>query len=261
MIQNALKREFLTVSPSRLQSSTERFRRRELTMCDSSLSAKARVLFAILDEFARDKGACHPSQETLVSRSGFPARTVQRYISELRNKGIIETAHQGYHSPLEYRLNRVAKITQTGSPDPPPVATLDPPPVATLGGLVLITETKKKETREIVDLTVGQFRELEDGFDRHLKHHRTEDRDNVLRLLMDQAQRGVFDWDRYRLRHAVWCASQERSGWQYATLTFLAWIRAGMPPAPPGGASGKQEGATERAKRYGRERLLRDGIL
>ena len=82
-------------------------------------------------------------------------------------------------------------------------------------------------------LSQKSFDELAEAFDRHLKHHRTEPRDTVLQMLMDQAQQGKFDWDRFRGRHAGYADYHLANGWQWCPLTFLGWIRAGMPPAPP----------------------------
>lgn len=210
-------------------------------MTDSELSNSARVVFSALDEHARDKGECFPSQADLCARLHISRRTLVRCLGELRKAGYLETERKGKRDGRNvYRLRHGCATVAPNSPsDETKMAQPDETKMAQPTGPVLISESKNIESsnslatseREAV-LTVAEFREIEDAWERHLKHHRSEPRDMVLQMLMDAAQRRVFDWAKFRARHADWCAAQERGGWQYATLTLLAWVRAGMPAAP-----------------------------
>jgi hypothetical protein len=248
-------------------STAERFRRRELILCDSSISPKARIVFLLLDEVAREKGTAFPSQRTLADKTGFSERSVQRALAELRKAGSISVSRRREeHGPNEYSLVSLPPSLPPKSDSLPPKLVPLPPAVAgalppSVSGVAVLSLVNNKSLLNNEELSGSEFRELEDGFDRHLKHHRTEDRDNVLRILMDQAQRGDFDWFRFRARHLAWCERQRELGWQYATLTFLGWVRAGMPPPAPPAASGHHEGATQRAIRVAKERIQRTGRL
>lgn len=73
--------------------------------------------------------------------------------------------------------------------------------------------------------------ELESAWDRHLKHIREEPKDLAFQRIIGMD--GKFDVSRFRDRHADFCEAWDTAGWQYCPLTFLAWIEAGMPVAPP----------------------------
>jgi hypothetical protein len=73
--------------------------------------------------------------------------------------------------------------------------------------------------------------ELENAWERHLKHSREEAKDPVFQIIF--GMNGQFDAEKFRARHGPYCESYARSGWKFCPLTFLAWIRAGMPEAPP----------------------------
>lgn len=110
----------------------------------------------------------------------------------------------------------------------------------------------------------GQREEIGAAFDIHLKHRNGEGRDTVLLTAMALARQGKFDWAKLRERHAGYAAYWDRHGWNFCPLSFLGWIRAGMPPAPAeivSGANGARESATERAIRVGYERIAKDGHL
>lgn len=210
-------------------------------MNDSELSNSARVVFSALDEHARDKAECFPSQAALCARLDISRRTLVRCLGELRKAGYLETARKGNRDGRNvYRLRHGCATVAPNSPsDAPKMAQPDAPKMAQPTGSVLISESEKLESSNSLGtseaeavVTVAEFHEIEDAWERHLKHHRSEPRDMVLQMLMDAAQRRVFDWEKFRARHADWCAAQERGGWQYATLTLLAWVRAGMPAAP-----------------------------
>lgn len=138
---------------------------------------------------------------------------------------------------------------KTELPTPqPPVA--DPPPeeLPTSKALTLLVldvkdgrDDKDRNGQPPAVLPAGGFAELGAAYDRHLKHHRDEPRDIVLETVTALAASAVFDWDRFRKVHPVWCAYHNRKGWQYSNLSFLAWIRAGMPPPPPEPVTKEQE--------------------
>lgn len=199
-----------------------------------------------LDEQARGQGECDLSQKTLARRLGMPLRTIQRHIAELRKAGFCEPSRVTPGGGNHYRLMPSGRTPVDPVDLPPTVAA----PPANCGGTLPPTVARgrapylntlinpSKETVEsplppAVQLSQAQFDEIEAGYDRHLKHHRTEPRDTVLQMLMDQAQRGKFDFSRFRERHGPWCLSQERAGWRWCSLTFLGWVQAGMPPAVP----------------------------
>jgi hypothetical protein len=72
--------------------------------------------------------------------------------------------------------------------------------------------------------------ELENAWDRHHKHARDEPQDLAFRVI--HGMNGGFDLVKFRAHHQPYCAAWEER-WQYCPLTFLAWIRAGMPGPPP----------------------------
>lgn len=93
----------------------------------------------------------------------------------------------------------------------------------------------------------SELQEVSDGFDRHLKHANREPRDLVIQQVL--SMNGKFDWPKFRERHGPYCAYYAEKGWRFCTVTFLGWINAGMPPAPPN--EGQKETA---AQRYARKK-------
>lgn len=217
-------------------------------MEDTGISEGARFLYAILDEYARQENSCWPSQAELSERFGISSRTVQRRIAELETAGMIECHRRRVAGgPNEYVL--VARDSRQALPpiwrNPPPTPATSggtlPPLVAEPVGPYLNTLLKQSIEEhknplppakdEELKLSEERFSELEDGYDRHMKFHRLEPRDTILQMLMDQAHRGIFNWVKFRSNHAGYCEAQERNGWNFASLTFMSWVRAGMPPA------------------------------
>ena len=228
-----------------------RFAAREVVMSDSTLSEGARLLYLCLDEYARGADVAFPSQKTLAGRLGMSLRTIERHLKQLREAGVVEAARRSLGGPNEYRL--AARDLPPTSRQPPanlPPDLAVPPdscggtlPTAVAGGtpqnLHILPHPARAHVfnqrieEKNISITAEQFAELEEAYERHLKHHRQEPRDIVLQILMDMSNRGALDWDRFRDRHSDWCAAQQRAGWQYCTLTLLAWVRAGMPQAAP----------------------------
>ena len=90
-----------------------------------------------------------------------------------------------------------------------------------------------------------ELQEICDAFDIHLKHDRFEPRDMTIQTVM--GINGTFDWEKFRRNHPGYCRHYAATGWRYCTLSFLAWIRAGMPPAPP--EPERKETGAEKRKR------------
>ncbi len=78
--------------------------------------------------------------------------------------------------------------------------------------------------------TTEDLQEITDGYDRHLKHSGKESQQTVIQIVL--SMNGEFDWAKFRLNHAGYCAHYAARGWDYCTVSFLGWIRAGMPPSP-----------------------------
>jgi hypothetical protein len=77
------------------------------------------------------------------------------------------------------------------------------------------------------------------GFDRHLKHHREEPRDLVIQHVISLGDK--FDQVLFQNRHGPYCDFYDRKGWDFCTLSMLAWIRAGMPPPPKAAVRGRNQ--------------------
>jgi DNA-binding transcriptional ArsR family regulator len=274
--------ESSTAKPHPTDKYARRMAAREAILSNKDLSTGARCLYLMLDEYARASDKAFPSQETLSGRLGIPVRTIQYHLRELRNRGFVEARRRYPGGPNDYILT----ARETEAPPAIPPAThcgthpqsIAAPPATHCGSRARVLNTslnteiedKKSNTAKHAFspdqsmLSQESFDELADAFDRHLKHHRTEPRDTVLQMLMDQAQQGKFDWAKLRDRHAGYAAYWDRHGWNFCPLSFLGWIRAGMPPAPreiAPGSNAPRESATERAIRVGYERIAKDGHL
>lgn len=229
---------------------------RTIVLCDHSLSEGARLVYQLLDDYARASDVAWPSQETISRRLGMPIRTVQYHLAKLATAKYIQRRRRSVERGMnEYVLMRdftpaiTPAITESlpqpiAQPLPQPIAEL-PPPVS------LLTEAREepevinpqtpfrpavyaapKVARE-VQISGEEFSELEAAFDRHQKYHRMEPKNLVLQLLMDKAQRGLFNWELFRGRHKAWCVFQSHAGWQYASLTLMGWIECDYPAPPP----------------------------
>jgi hypothetical protein len=97
------------------------------------------------------------------------------------------------------------------------------------------TEGKGREQNRTEGVAVPAD-ELEAAWERHHKHSREEPRDLAFRVIV--GMNGDFDIARFRDRHERWCAAWDKRDWQYCPLTFLAWVRAGMPEPPPEARNG-----------------------
>lgn len=226
-------------------------------MLDAELTPGARLVYLMLDEYARGADTCWPAQQTIATRLGISTRSVERHIRQLVTLGYIEKSRASIGAPTHYRM---AARTVRIPPDnlAPPTRQFGGWHPTALSGDARVPYCVNTGIEEKTPLPPAkppvseeEFRELEEAYDRHLKHHRSEPRDTVLQMVLDQATRGVFDWPKFRGRHREWCARQTAAGWQYASLTFLGWIRAGYPPPAPvpiDRESQKMQNANELAK-------------
>ncbi len=105
-----------------------RYIARELVTFDEKLSIGARLVYSMLDEYAREKGECFPSQKKLVERSGIPKRSLQRYIAELARAGMVEPYRVTPGGANHYRLYHAPTVAlpraNRGATLAPPVAPL-----------------------------------------------------------------------------------------------------------------------------------------
>jgi hypothetical protein len=98
---------------------------------DDTLSAPARLVYALLLDHARTHGHCWPGQELLAARLGVSTRQLRRYLRELETAGLIQTRRTGRNNvyalpdvpdqeapPLAGRSDRTSMSDQTGHPCP-----------------------------------------------------------------------------------------------------------------------------------------------
>lgn len=77
-------------------------------MTNSNISCGARTLYFILNSYCfGDKTKCFPSQATLSKVIGKSVRTVQRYLVELKENGLILIKNRGYLTNIYTILNKV----------------------------------------------------------------------------------------------------------------------------------------------------------
>ncbi|MDU1413479.1 MAG: helix-turn-helix domain-containing protein [Clostridium sp.] len=77
-------------------------------MTSSKLSVGARTLYFILNSYCfGNKTECFPSQKTLSKALGKSVRTVQRYLIELKENGLIAIKNRGYLTNIYTILSKV----------------------------------------------------------------------------------------------------------------------------------------------------------
>jgi hypothetical protein len=114
-------------------------------------------------------------------------------------------------------------------PEPVPVPVPDNPPYPPWG----VGEPAGAEK------PTGELAAVAAGYERHLKHHRDEPRDLVIQHVISLGDK--FDQVTFNNRHGPYCDFYDRKGWDFCTLSMLAWIRAGMPPPPKAAARGRSQ--------------------
>lgn len=87
------------------------------------------------------------------------------------------------------------------------------------------SESEKPEVRSDFPLE-----EIEQSWNRHKQYDKRYSKQFVISHLF--SLKG-FDWDRYRRNHRPYCDFWDVKGWPFCTLSFYAWIEAGMPEPPP----------------------------
>jgi len=67
---------------------------------DTSLSCKARMLAIIISSYCYNGDECYPNQQTLADDMGMSVRSIQRYLTELKEAGIIRVIRRGHTSNI-----------------------------------------------------------------------------------------------------------------------------------------------------------------
>lgn len=69
------------------------------------LTVGAKMTYSMLLKYAREKDSCFPGQKTIAEKSGMGERSINRYISELQEKGFISINRRGLGKPNVYSLH------------------------------------------------------------------------------------------------------------------------------------------------------------
>jgi hypothetical protein len=100
------------------------------------LSLGAKMTWAAMSSYARDEGPVWPGQLRLASMLNVSERHIQRYIGELRDRGLVEIKRRGQGKTNLYVLRFVADLDTT------PVSSLDTTPVS--------YEVEEEEVEEVL---------------------------------------------------------------------------------------------------------------
>ncbi|CEP67140.1 Uncharacterized [Moorella glycerini] len=76
---------------------------------DARLSVQARWLYCILLSFAWQENECWPGQDRIAKVAGWHVNTVEKYLKELRDFGLISWKRQGLNRPNIYYIHDPAK--------------------------------------------------------------------------------------------------------------------------------------------------------
>ncbi|MGB9662825.1 MAG: helix-turn-helix domain-containing protein [Moorellaceae bacterium] len=76
---------------------------------ESRLSVQARWLYCILLSFAWQENECWPGQERIAEVAGWHVNTVEKYLKELRDFGLISWKRQGLNRPNIYYIHDPSK--------------------------------------------------------------------------------------------------------------------------------------------------------
>jgi hypothetical protein len=78
------------------------------------LSFRAKCLYCLLLDYARDNAFCFPGQETLAADLDTSVDTIQRALHELREYGLISSKQDGYNKTNSYFILRIAETALPG---------------------------------------------------------------------------------------------------------------------------------------------------
>lgn len=90
----------------------------------SGLSMFAKCLYYILPSFAWQDNECWPGQNKLSKAAGCHVNTIEKYLKELRDYGLISWKRQGLNLPYIYYMHDLAGIK--ANQDKPHNKTPDP---------------------------------------------------------------------------------------------------------------------------------------
>src|SRR5882757_1355327 len=74
-------------------------------LTNKDLSVGAKLYYAMLLKYAREKDYCFPGQQTLAADMGSSERSVRTYQKELEDAGFLEVAHRGLGQTSLYKLD------------------------------------------------------------------------------------------------------------------------------------------------------------
>src|SRR5258708_5660441 len=74
-------------------------------LTNKKLSVGAKLYYAMLLRYAREKDHCFPGQKTLAEDTGSGERSLRRYQEELETAGLLEVTQRGLGKTNYYRLD------------------------------------------------------------------------------------------------------------------------------------------------------------
>ena len=85
------------------------------------LSFRAKCVYMLLLDYARENDTCFPSQEQLAEDLDTSVDTIQRALQELKDYGLIDWKRKGYNQPNVYYILRLSdcpnlRIVSSGPP-------------------------------------------------------------------------------------------------------------------------------------------------
>ena len=74
-------------------------------LTNKNLSVGAKLYYAMLLKYAREKDHCYPGQETIATDMGTTDRSVRTYQNELEEAGFLEVTQRGLGKTNYYKLD------------------------------------------------------------------------------------------------------------------------------------------------------------
>ena len=81
-------------------------------LTNKDLSVGAKLYYAMLLKYAREKDYCYPGQQTLANDIGSSERSVRTYQKELEDAGLLEVEQRGLGKTSVYKLD--LRVEQKG---------------------------------------------------------------------------------------------------------------------------------------------------